>query len=69
MVAPIKTLGEYLVEDGALTDAQVERVLARQREMAAAGDRKRFGEVVLELGLASTEQLQRALDRQLLERT
>jgi hypothetical protein len=57
------------VDDGVLTPTQVETVLARQREMAARGQQKRFGEIVSEMRLATPEQLQRALDRQQLERT
>lgn len=64
----MKTIGEYLVDDGALTPTQVETVLARQKEMAARGERKRFGEVVLEMRLVTPAQLQAAIDRQQLER-
>ncbi len=65
----MKTIGEYLVEDGALTSAQVETVLARQKDMAARGERRRFGEVLLEMRLVTAGQLQAAIDRQQLERT
>ena len=64
----MKTIGEYLVEDGALTSAQVETVLARQKDMAARGERRRFGEVLLEMRLVTAGQLQAAIDRQQLER-
>lgn len=65
----MKHVGEYLVEAGVLTPTQVETVLARQKDMAARGESKRFGEVVLAMGLATAEQLQAAIDRQQLERT
>ena len=65
----MKTIGEYLIEDGVLTPTQVEAVLERQKAMAARGEKKRFGEVLLEMRLATTQQLQMAIDRQLLERT
>ncbi|HEX9436540.1 MAG TPA: hypothetical protein VGA16_05195 [Candidatus Limnocylindria bacterium] len=65
----MKTIGEYLVEDGAITPTQVETALAKQRDIAARGEKKRFGEVLLEMRLVSTDQLQRAIDRQQLERT
>ncbi len=65
----MKTIGEYLVEDGAITPAQVKAALARQREMATRGEKKRFGEVLLDMHLVRTDQLQRAIDRQQLERT
>jgi hypothetical protein len=65
----MRTLGEYLMEDGVLTHAQVQRALAHQHELHSRGERKRIGEVLLELGLVTEPQLQRALDRQQLERT
>lgn len=65
----MKHVGEYLIEAGVLTPAQVEAVLARQKDMAARGETKRFGEVVLALGLATSQQLQGAIDRQQRERT
>lgn len=65
----MKTIGEYLVEDGAITATQVETALARQREMATRGEKKRFGEVLLDMRLVTADQLQRAIDRQQLERT
>lgn len=64
----MKTIGEYLVDDGALTPTQVETVLARQKDMAARGERKRFGEVLLEMRLVTPAQLQAAIDRQQRER-
>ena len=60
----IKTLGEYLIEDGVLTKEQVDRALARQREMSARGDTKRLGDIALEMGLITREQLQSAVARQ-----
>lgn len=65
----MKTLGEYLIEDGVVTPAQLQRALARQHELYGRGEKKRIGEVLLELGLLTEEQLQLALDRQQLERT
>jgi mannitol/fructose-specific phosphotransferase system IIA component len=65
----MKTLGEYLLEDGVVTPTQIESALERQREMAARGDRKRLGEILLDMGLVTKEQLQAAIDRQQLERT
>lgn len=65
----MKTIGEHLVDDGVLTPTQVETALARQKDMAARGERKRFGEVLLDMRLVTTDQLQAALDRQQLERT
>lgn len=65
----MKTLGEYLIEDGVLTGAQLQRALARQHELHGRGEKKRIGEVLLEMQLVTEEQLQLALDRQQVERT
>lgn len=65
----MKTIGEYLVEAGVLTPAQVEMTLERQRAMASRGEKKRFGEVLRDMGLVTEAQLQAAIDRQQLERT
>lgn len=63
-----KPLGEYLIDDGALTDEDLQRALAHQHELHANGERKRIGEVLLDMRLVKQGQLQRALDRQQLER-
>lgn len=65
----MKTLGEYLIDEGALTAADMQRALARQHELNANGERKRIGDVLLDMKLVTQEQLQQALDRQQLERT
>ena len=64
----MKSFGDYLVEDGVLTPTQVETVLARQRDLNARGESKRFGEIVLDMRLATEAQVQAALDRQRRER-
>lgn len=65
----MKTIGQYLVEDGVLTPAQVDSALERQRAMASQGQQKRFGEVLLDMRLVTPAQLQAAIDRQQRERT
>jgi mannitol/fructose-specific phosphotransferase system IIA component len=65
----MRTIGEYLLEDGAVTPTQVEAALERQRAMAARGEKKRLGEILLEMGVITADQLQAAIDRQQLERT
>lgn len=60
----MRPLGEYLVEDGVLTQDQVERALAMQRQRAARGQRTHLGEALVEMHLATADQIQRALDRQ-----
>lgn len=65
----MKTIGQYLVDDGVLTAAQVDVVLERQRAMASRGEQRRFGEVLLDMRLVTPAQLQAAIDRQQRERT
>lgn len=64
-----KPLGEYLIDDGALADEDLQRALAQQHELHAKGERKRIGEVLLDMRLVTRDQLQRAVDRQRLERS
>lgn len=65
----MRTLGEYLIEAAVLTAAQVESALARQRADAARGERKLFGSVIVEMGLATDADVKRALDLQRGDRT
>jgi hypothetical protein len=65
----VKTIGQYLVDEGVLTPAQVDAALERQRAMASRGEQRRFGEVLLEMRLATAAQVQAAIDRQQRERT
>lgn len=54
-------IGRYLVETGALTEADLARALAKQAELQARGERKRLGDVLLEMGLISEARLEQAL--------
>lgn len=65
----MKPLGQYLIEDGVIDAEQLDRALARQRELSGRGTAKRIGEVLMDMGLATEDQLQIVLDRQQLERT
>ena len=55
-------LGQVLAEEGVLTPGQIETALAEQRR---TGSTKKFGEVLIGLGLASEQAVLRALSRQL----
>lgn len=59
----MKHLGEYLIEDGALTREALDAALARQRQQQG-GQAKRIGDVLLEMGAVSPQQIQRAVQRQ-----
>ena len=55
----MKRLGELLIEQGKLSERDVERALLAQAEM---GDR--FGQVLVKLGLVSEQDVAQALSRQ-----
>ena len=55
----VRTIGAILVEEGKLTQREVERVLERQRE-----DKVRFGEAAVRLGLITEDDVRFALAKQ-----
>ncbi len=57
-------IGGYLIEDGAINLADLDRGLDRQLQLAAQGREMRLGEVLIEMGVITREQLERALARQ-----
>jgi len=56
-----KPIGQYLVEQGLITTEQLEAVLERQKELKESGNGKRFGEVIVELGVLSEIKFSQAL--------
>jgi type IV pilus assembly protein PilB len=56
-----RRLGEVLVEQGAITDEQLEAALEAQREAAKERRRIRLGAVVVEMGFATERQVAAAL--------
>ncbi len=54
-------IGDYLVEEGHITPEQLQQVLAAQREAAANGTPKKFGDVIVELGFMSDVKFAQAL--------
>ena len=60
-----RLLGEYLRQDGAITEEQCEKALERQREVDAAhAEHRLLGEILIEMDAIGVSELQRALDRQ-----
>lgn len=57
-------IGGYLIEDGAITLADLDRGLELQLRLSADGRQVRLGEVLIEMGVLTREQLNRALARQ-----
>lgn len=65
--AIVPRIGEYLIEQGLLTPPQLESALARQRELAARGQRRLLGQTLIEMNLVDRETLDRAITRQIIE--
>ena len=63
----VPRIGEYLIEQGLLTPAQLERALSRQRELAGRGQRRLLGQTLIEMKLVDRETLDRAITRQIIE--
>jgi hypothetical protein len=59
-----KFIGNYLLEDNALTLKDLDRALARQLELGFRDQPMKLGDVLIELGLITRAQLERALERQ-----
>jgi signal transduction histidine kinase len=65
--ASVPKLGKYLLDEGLLSESQLTLALARQREAYARGQRQLLGQTLLALGFVSREQLDRAVNAQILE--
>jgi signal transduction histidine kinase len=65
--AMLSRFGEFLKKKGYITDAQLEAGLARQREIVQSGRRETLGQVLLEMGTMTREQLELASVEQVQE--
>lgn len=63
----VPRLGEYLIEQGMLTHAQLQQALDHQEQLAQEGDRQLLGQTLVELGFVSTETIDRAITGQIIE--
>ncbi len=64
--ALVPRLGERLVQEGLITPAQLEQALTRQRELTEKhGEPKRLGQLLVELGFISREDLDRVVAEQI----
>jgi hypothetical protein len=59
-----KKLGEFLIEDGMISDDQLEKAL---KEMRKAGGKKRIGDILIDRGDLEHETLERAIHSQIKE--
>jgi hypothetical protein len=60
-------IGGYLIQAGALTLEQLDRGLDNQLRLSAQGRQLRLGQVLIEMGTISQQQLALALERQAAE--
>jgi len=60
-------LGEFLVKNGDITDSQLQTALERQKTVSAQSWRRSLGQILLEMGAVSREQLDLAALQQMRE--
>jgi signal transduction histidine kinase len=65
--AVVPRIGEYLIEQGLLSEEKLQTALRRQAELASKGTRRLIGQTLLEMGLIDRETLDRAVTRQIIE--
>jgi DNA-binding response OmpR family regulator/tetratricopeptide (TPR) repeat protein len=63
-----ETLGRMLLRHGTLSEVEYTRVIERMTEKVIANEHQRMGEVLVELGLLSAEEVHQALRAQVLEK-
>lgn len=54
-------LGRYLVAKGLLTEEQLHRALQRQLQLRSAGEPRLLGDILIQMGAITPEQLRAAL--------
>ena len=65
--ALIPRIGEYLLDQGLLTQEQLTHALDQQKVAADRGQRRLLGATLIEMGLVDRETLDRAITRQIIE--
>jgi len=63
----VPRIGDYLIENGLLKAAQLQKALAYQKKCSAQGKPLLLGQALLELGLISRETLDQAITAQILQ--
>ena len=63
----VPRIGDYLIQKDLLTEEQLEKALARQKEMADAGERQLLGQTLVEMELVSRETIDMAITNQIIE--
>jgi len=63
----VPRLGEYLVQQGHISEDDLKRALAYQKEKTAKGNNLLFGEALTELGMLEKSDLDRAITEQIIQ--
>lgn len=63
----VPRIGDYLIERGALTQAELDRALAYSQELARQGKPRLVGQVLLDLELVNRETLDQVITEQILQ--
>lgn len=63
----VPRIGEYLLDQGLLSPAQLQQALDRQKELADLGQRQLLGQTLVKMGFVDGETLDRAITRQIIE--
>ncbi len=63
----VPRLGEYLVQSGTITEDDLQKALAYQKEQQAVGRKVYLGEALIELGLVDRRQLDHAITKQIIQ--
>lgn len=64
----VKMIGEYLIADGRITPAQVQKALEIQAESIQSGHIPLFGTILVQMGAVNEQDLAFALEHQERER-
>ncbi len=63
----VPRIGDYLLDQGLITEEQLIAALDRQKSLAAQGEHKLLGQILIELGSTDNESLDRAINLQILQ--
>ena len=63
----VPRLGEYLVQTGQISEADLQKALARQKEQQKAGQRYLLGEALIDLNLLTRRQIDHAVTEQIIQ--
>lgn len=63
----VPRIGEYLLEQGLLTEETLDKALNRQKEYAARGQRLLLGQTLVQMNVIDRETLDRAITRQIID--